>query len=405
MPPLITTRADLESLCRRLQRADRIGFDTEFVSEDTYRPQLCLVQVATPDEFALVDALEIDDVAPLWRTLAEGSHVSIVHAGREELNFCSAAVGGHPAAGSAACRVAPANLFDVQIAAGLAGPDYPSAYATLVSRFLGRRVEKGETRTDWRRRPLTNAQLDYAIEDVRYLLPLHASLSARLADLERTEWLEDEMESWIQDVLSAPTGDRWRRVSGIGSLSGKSLAILRELWYWREQEAEARNVPPRRVLRDDLMVEVAKRKSADPQRIRSIRGFNRGGWRKSVTEISRAIRRGLDGPPVDAPRAGFQEMPPQLNLLGQFLTPAVTSICRKADVAASLVGGASDVRDLIAYRMGFGQKRTSPPPALACGWRADLVGHLIEDLLAGNKSIRIEDGHSDHPLAFDDVEP
>lgn len=392
MPPPITSRSDLDALCRRLHAAEQIGFDTEFVSEDTYRPQLCLVQVATEDELALIDALEVGDLTPLWKTLAEGDHVSIVHAGREELNFSVAAVGA-----------TPANLFDVQLAAGLAGPDYPAAYGTLVSRYLGNKVDKGETRTDWRRRPLSRAQLDYALEDVRYLLPLYRTLADRLRELDRAVWLEAEMQAWVKDVISPPDRDRWRRVSGTGGLSAKSLSILRELWLWREREAEVRDLPPRRVLRDDLMVEIAKRKSADPQKIQSIRGFNRGSWRKSVQQISQSVRRGLDSPPVKSQRTRSQEMPPQLNLLGQFLTPAVTSMCRHADVAASLVGTASDVRDLIAYRLGFGNRRTGEPPALAVGWRADLVGHLIEDLLEGKKSIRIEDARSDHPLAFDDV--
>jgi ribonuclease D len=394
MPPLITTRPDLDALCRRLRAADRIGFDTEFVSEDTYRPELCLVQVATADELALVDALKLEDLSILWRTLATGEHASIVHAGREELNFCALAAG-----------TPPANLFDVQIAAGLVGPDYPAAYGTLVSRYLGHKVDKGETRTDWRRRPLSNAQLEYALEDVRYLLPLHKAIAGRLRDAQRVEWLAEEMQSWLEEVLASPTRQRWRRVSGVGSLSGKSLSILREIWLWREQEAERRNVPPRRALRDDLMVEIAKRKSAEPNKIQSIRGFNHGSWRKSVAQISDCVRRGLHAPQSEPSLPRTQEMPPQLNLLGQFLTPALSSICHKADVAASLVGTASDVRDLIAYRLGFGQRYSAPSPSLARGWRAELVGHLIEDLLAGKKSIRIENAHSDHPLAFDDVQP
>lgn len=393
MAPVITTRTELEALCTRLRTADRIGFDTEFVSEDTYRPQLCLVQIATADELALVDSVELKDLTILWRVLAEGKHVSVVHAGREELNFCAAAVGAPPA-----------NLFDVQLAAGLAGPDYPAAYGTLVSRYLGHKVDKGETRTDWRRRPLSQAQLEYALEDVRYLLPLYTTLSGRLREAERTTWLLEETQSWARRLLAPPDPDRWRRVSGIGSLSGRSLAIVRELWLWREREADKRDVPPRRVLRDDLLVEIAKRKSSDPQKIQSIRGFSRGGWRKLVSQIGESVRRGLSGPPVESRRGGYPEMPPQLALLGQFLTPALTSICRHADVAPSLVGTASDVRDLIAYRLGFGNRHAASAPALAGGWRADLVGHLIEDLLAGKKSIRIEDARSDHPLAFENVD-
>jgi ribonuclease D len=389
----INSPAELAALCRRLSSADRIGIDTEFVSEDTYRPELCLIQVATRDEQAVIDPYRAGDLVPFWRVLAEGDHVTIVHAAREEANFALTA-----------CGRLPVNLFDTQLAAGFCSAEYPSSYGTVVTRFLNARPAKGEQRTDWRRRPLTTEQIDYALEDVRYLLPLYDALQSRLKRLKRVDWLDEEMDRWVADVQDARERPRWRRVSGLGNLSPRSLAIVRELWMWRRAEAERRDIPPRRVLRDDLIVELAKRKSDNVERIRAVRGMqHRGVKREMLEELAECVRRGLAAPLGDIERRSQEAMPSQLNLLGQFLSPALSSICRSANVATSLAGTATDVRDLIAFRLGFGDASADEPPILASGWRADLVGHLIEDLLAGKKSIRIEDPLSEHPLAFDPV--
>jgi ribonuclease D len=221
--------------------------------------------------------------------------------------------------------------------------------------------------------------------------------------LDRLEWLAEEMDRWLQNLRDARDRPRWRRVSGLGNLSPRSLAIVRELWHWRRAEAERRDIPPRRVLRDDLIVELAKRKSDNPDRIRAVRGMHQSVKRGTLEAIAECVRRGLAAPLGDIEKRPQEAMPSQLNLLGQFLAPALSSICRSANVATSLAGTATDVRDLIAYRMGFRETDEDSPPLLATGWRAELVGHLIEDLLAGKKSIRIEDPLSEHPLAFDPV--
>jgi len=388
----ITSPAQLASFCGELSRTDRIGFDTEFVSEDTFRPELCLIQVATIDRLAVIDPYQVGKLSQFWQTLADGRHTTIVHAAREEVNF-ALHDGGRP----------PTNLFDTQLAAGFCSKEYPSSYGGLVNKFLNRTPAKGEQRTDWRRRPLTAAQLDYALEDVRYLLPLHDELQRQLVKYQRTEWFAEESETWLRELRESRDQPRWRKVSGIGNLAGRSLAIVRELWMWRQMEAERRDVPPRRVLRDDLIVELAKRKSDQPDKIKAIRGMQQFGKRQVIEQLAACIRRGLEAPLDEFKHGRREAMPSQLNLLGQFLSPALSSICRSANVATSLAGTASDVRDLIAYRLEFGTWGDQEPPLLARGWRADLVGHLIEDLLAGRKSIRIDDPLSEHPLAYDSV--
>lgn len=389
--PTITSERDVEALGDRLVAAPLVGLDTEFVSEDTFHPELCLVQLITPTEAAVVDPQKVD-VRPLWYAISQTQGVVIWHAGREELNFLLRSVSSRPQ-----------RIFDVQIAAGFASNEYPAAYSSVVGKFLGQQPLKGEQRTDWRRRPLTDAQISYALEDVRYLIPLYEELTAILERTGRRGWFDEEMASWLDEIAAAQDRKDWRRVSGIGSLNWKSLAIVRELWHWRQEEARRLNQPPKRLLRDDLLVEIAKRKTENHEQILAIRGMQRNDLKRKVHELAACVRRGLESPLEPSTRTSQREPPSQLNLLGQFLTPALTTICRRAEIAASMVGTATDVRDLIAYRFNFGGA-TEEQPLLLRGWRAELVGNLLDDLLLGKKSIRIRNPRHEDPLAFDDLD-
>jgi ribonuclease D len=347
------------------------------------------VQVAVGSELAIIDTLSVKDMKPFWRTLADGDHQTIVHSGREEIGFSLSAI-----------DAVPANLFDLQIAAGLIGLEYPAGYGSLMQKLLDKAPAKGETRTDWRRRPLTEHQLQYALNDVIYLEPMRDRLAKRLAELNRTGWLDEEMSAWLQQVHDSFRRERWRRVSGITGLSPRSKAIVRELWQWREKEAERRNMPVRRVLRDDLIVELAKRQIHDTRRIRAVRGMDRGDLNRALPALADCVRRAVDLPDDELPRTKHRKpLPRQINMLGQFISSALASLCHRAELAPSIVGNPSDVRELIAYRLGFAHDEDESP-ALSRGWRAKVVGSVIDDLLAGKTAIRIEDPKSDEPLAF-----
>lgn len=391
--PIITDPQALSQLCERLKSATLIGIDTEFVSEDTFHPQLCLIQIATEHELAAIDPLALRDLTPFWKVMSTGDHVTVLHAGREELNFFLRSPLGK----------LPHSVYDVQIAAGFCSTEFPSSYSSVVNKFLGHQPAKGEQRTDWRRRPLSPAQINYALEDVRYLLPLYKKLTQILKNLNRDEWLADELRLWEEEIIAANSRRDWRRVSGIGKLGPRNLAIVRELWHWRQEEAQHRNLPAKRILRDDLIVEIAKRKIDSPDQIMAIRGMDRGGAKRKAHELAAAVTRGLEGPTEKLSRGSrSDELPPQLNLLGQFLAPALGTICRRADIATSMVGTASDVRELIAYRMGI-TNAEEDVPVLAQGWRAELVGNVIDDLLAGKRSIRITNALAEDPLVFEKV--
>jgi len=380
----------LAEYCDQLARAKTIAFDTEFVSEHTYRPVLCLVQVAADDQLAVIDAISVGDLSRLWETLADPGHETIVHAGRSELEFSLDSIGQRPA-----------RLIDVQIAAALVGAEYPAGYGNLIGRILGKTPRKGETRTDWRKRPLSPRQLEYALDDVRYLEPLWRELSSQLTRLGRANWLVEEMEAWQSEVEAARTRQRWRKVSGISGLASRDLAIVRELWQWRESEAERRNWPVRRVLRDDLIVELAKRRMSDPKQILAVRGMERGDIRAAAGQLAQCVVRALELPEDECPQNTRRDGNMPQSMLTQFLNAALASICRAAQVAPSMVGTVDDVRELVQYRTGRAPALEGELPALKLGWRREVVGDLLDDLLAGKVSIRIGDPQSDQPLVFE----
>ncbi len=391
----LATDQALADFCRSHADADCIAFDTEFVSEDTYGSELCLIQVAVDGEMAMIDPFEIDDLAPFWRWLAAAGHETIVHAGREEFRFCVAAINQRPA-----------GWFDVQIAAAFVGLEYPVSYSNLISRLLGQTLPKGETRTDWRRRPLSRRQLEYAVQDVAFLEPVRDELRARLDRLGRRSWYDNELAQWQDDVEASLGRPTWRRVSGLSGLSGRQLAIVRELFEWRDAEARQRNCPPKRLLRDDLIIELARRQSADIQQIRALRGLEFRHLQRHLPDIAAAIQRALDLGDAELPKFNRSKgrTSPQLVMLGQFLSCALSSICRSMDLAPGIVGTVDDVRELVAHRLGLPEAPDSLP-ALGIGWRAEVIGRVIDDLLAGKLSIRIVEPLSEHPLAFEPSPP
>ena len=386
----VTTDSQLERLVDQLARQPFLGFDTEFVSEHTYRSQLCLIQVAAPGVLAVIDTLAVTELDSFWQLMTAPERTTLVHAGREEMGFILHAIGQRPS-----------NLFDIQLAAGLVDHDYPAGYAALVRRLVKAQTNKGETRTDWRRRPLSAAQLDYALDDVRYLEPMWRKLQNKLSETGRAEWMQVEMRTWQDDVAASFTLKRWRRISGLGGLSRRELAVAREVWHWRDAVAEQRDMPPKRVLRDDLIVELCKRKSADPQKISAIRGMQRSDLRHILPGLAEAIARGLSLPDSECPGGERHRAPPaHISMLGQFMATAVAGMCRQMKIAPALVGTASDMRDFLAWKLGY-RDEDATPPVLATGWRHDVVGELIEDLLSGKAALRIGDLKSSEPLIID----
>ena len=384
----IVDPSEFDAYCDELEQAEAIAFDTEFVSEDCYRPDLCLIQVATSEGLAVIDPKPMESVDRFWHVITKGEHETIVHSGREELRFCLLATGS-----------LPKKLVDVQLAAGLSGLEFPAAYRTLVFKLLREELAKAETRTNWRTRPLTEGQIAYALTDVDHLIPLRNALFKKLQRLDRLQCCYEETEIWARGVQRAEMVDPWRRVGGSGGLNPKALAIVKEVWEWREETARRRNCPARRVLRDDLIVELAKRGSHQLSKIRNIRGLDRGDLKRHLEEISARIEAVTSAPKNSWPRPQSQRPSgPSLGLLVQFLQTALGCICREQKVAPSIVGTSQDLRDFVAFRLGLSDQITEQDVSLLQGWRKKLVADILDQLLQGKVSIGVDNPKADQPL-------
>jgi ribonuclease D len=383
---IVSRPEELTAFCEYLASCPQFGFDTEFVGEDTYHPRLCLVQVATAERLCLIDPLTAGPLDAFWKLIVDPARVVVVHAGREEVRLCRLWT-GH----------SPGNLFDLQLAAGLAGLPYPLGHGTLVNQVLGVQLSKGETLTEWRDRPLTPAQVRYAFDDVRYLLPAWQRLAARLEKLGRADWAREEFARLAASSTPDETvTEKWRKLRGLGALDRRRLAVVRALYVWREAEADRSNRPTRAIIRDDLIVEIARRNPTRERDLQVVRGLPRRDLAAIVRTVAEARELPLEQCPAPAER---DQDPPQVALVGNVLGAVLADLCARCRLAPNLVASNADVKLLVRARLAGG-----PLPAesaLTRGWRAT---HVLPDLLAildGRRLLRVADVKAEAPFAYE----
>jgi ribonuclease D len=385
---IITDPIGVQACCDDVAASAQVAFDTEFVGEDTYVPDLCLVQVATPKALYVLDPFECGPLDEMWELIADPARVAIVHAGREEVRICNGAI-GRP----------PGNLYDVQIAAGLLGLGYPLGYGPLVQNVLRKRLTKGETLTDWRRRPLSTDQIRYAFDDVRDLLAIWKKLDAKLAKLGRTAWAKEEFGTFIVRALKdGGEAERWRKLKGISNFDARRLAIVREIYLWREACAARRNRPARAILRDDLIAEIAKRNPGLDDDISTLRGLGRA----DVTGILEAVDRARQLSEDEWPEEGERDRDPHaVTLVASLLNVVLADWCGRQELTTPLVATSSDVRKLVRAAAAG-----EPPPAdcgLTVGWRRDHVLPVLSEVLAGRRALRVKSLDGEAPLEYGHV--
>jgi ribonuclease D len=385
---LITDQNQFEEFCGHIREAGVVAFDTEFLSEFTYRPELCLLQFATPEQSAAVDPFEVPDLSSWWKLMADPDVQVVVHGGREEIRYCLRYAGARPG-----------RLHDVQIAEGLQCRGFPLSYTALVLRVLGERTSGKETRTDWRKRPLTDRQIAYAIEDVQHLILIWQKQCETLGRRGRLEWARAECLRYVDDLEQEPHRENWRKLPGIQSLSSRELAIARELHAWREREAAARDKPARKILRDDLVIELAHRQPHDIADLLATRDMNRSDYRRAAGDMLAAVRLGLDLAQDQLPRVRRNDKDQDEQILAQLLNIALANRCAQLEVALGLVGTTADLKHLVRWHV-YGD-RSGDPPRLTRGWRAEVCGDLLTDVLAGRITLRVSDPQSEHPLVFE----
>ena len=369
--------AALERVCVHLSAAPRFALDTEFVGERTYVPALELIQVATAEQVALIDCRAVESLAPFFAVLSDARVEKVLHAGQQDLDLFHSLTG-----------VAPAPIFDTQVAAALAGYGAQVGYAQLIERLVGVTVDKSETLTDWSRRPLTKAQLAYAIDDVRYLLPACDALAAQLGEIGRWEWAVEECRRLERSVRSIPMepADAWLRVRGRGSLRARGLVVLRALAEWREDIAQTRNKPRATIVRDEALVEIARKAPTSIEALRGLRAVHSRDLDRHAGDVVARIAAALETPKETWP----QPPPPPAATPSTGVVELLQAVLRlraeETGIAPSLLATNADLQ-LLVQRHAAGAAAELP---IMQGWRHTIAGGALMALLEGRASVSLD---------------
>lgn len=375
MSPLITTSAELAAVCERMAAHEFVTVDTEFLRETTYYPLLCVAQMATDDEAVVIDALAHGiDLAPFFALMANEKVIKVFHAARQDIEIMWNMA-----------KTIPHPIVDTQVAAMVLGYGDSISYDQLVQRITGDVLDKSNRFTDWTRRPLTDAQVTYALSDVTHLRAVYVKLAADLAKRNRASWVESEM-----GVLTSPETYRmdpdraWERLK-TRVRKPKELAVLMEVAAWREREAQTRDVPRSRVLKDDVVGDVATQMPTTIERLGQLRslpkGFERSRWGEQIVE---AVNRGIERDPKTLPR--FERSRPAQNgaAIVELLKVLLRMTSESHGVAAKVIATVDDLDRIAA-------DDNADVPALK-GWRRELFGEKALALKHGKLALAIEKG-------------
>ena len=372
--------SELERLAARAREAGRLGIDTEFMPEGRYRPLLCLIQICVGDEVVVLDPLQGDmgDPAPLAAVLTDPEVEVVLHAGRQDVAILRRA-----------WSTTFANVFDTQIAAGFAGFSAQAGYTGLLHDVLKIRLAKSASFTRWDARPLTPEQVRYAREDVEHLLPLADELQRRLRERGRLEWAREECLAIATATDERDPEEAWRRLPRISGLGPRERARARELAAWRERTAAAEDRPVGTVLRDPTLVELAKRGPRSAEELGQIRGAGPDVVRRRARDILAALERGRAAEPIrldEGERLATDAADGPTIALAEAL---VRARAHEAGLAYELIAARADLAPIVvAARRG----RPEPDVRTLRGWRRELVGAELLDLLAGRRKLGVVSG-------------
>ncbi|WP_158812027.1 ribonuclease D [Beijerinckia sp. L45] len=372
---LIATTQDLSDVCHRLATHPYVTVDTEFLRETTFWPKLCVVQLASIDEAVAVDALADGiDLAPLFALMADPAVVKVFHAARQDIEiFWNLG------------KMIPAPLFDTQVAAMVCNFGDQISYSDLVQTVCKVALDKSSRFTDWARRPLSDAQVTYAIADVTYLRDIYRFLLAKLESTDRMSWLADEMAVLTSTATYEQHPDQaWERFRN-RARKPRDLAILMELAGWREAEAQGRDVPRSRVLKDDIMIEVALAAPRSAEALADLRAFPKGMERsKAGIDILAAIERGLARDPKTLPKIERDRRSNGGGATVELLKVLLRQVSEAHGVAAKMIATVEDLESIATDDRA--------DVAALSGWRRDLFGTKALELKHGRLALTLERG-------------
>lgn len=372
---IIDNQEELNSFCNKSSKKPFICIDTEFMRESTFFSILCLIQIATDDTEVIIDPLAKDiNLAPLINILLDSNVTKVFHAARQDIEIFYHI-----------CGEVPKNIFDTQIAAMALGFRESIGYSSLVKGRLNINIDKGERFTDWSRRPLTKNQLKYALADVTHLRDLYPGLVKELTEKNRSSWIKEETNQLTDKKLySFEPENAWERLK-IRNPKVSYLAALKAAAAWREKRAIDKNIPRRRVLKDEILYNIAQQKPKNLQSLMKLRGIPRGfESSKSAEDLIELINTAVANAEVYAPNPPkIKHMPPNLGPTVEMLKTLLRLRTEYAGIAPKLVATSNDIVDIAA----FGEK--SKTKALT-GWRKEIYGTEAIDMLNGRIGLCLE---------------
>jgi len=373
---VITTQDALDAFCKAAAKKPFICVDTEFMRESTFYSILCLIQAATDDDEVIIDPLADGlDLAPFNALLMDEDIIKVMHAARQDMEIFYQICG----------NVVPSNIFDTQIAAMALGFGDSAGYGALVKGRLDINLDKGARFTDWSRRPLSEKQLSYALADVTHLRDLYPDMVAELEEKNRMIWVLEEMAPQMEEKLyNFEPENAWERLK-VRNPKKHYLAVLKAAAAWRERQAIDRNIPRRRVLKDDALYDLAQQKPKDIKALGRLRGIPRGFEKsRSAGDLIESLNAALDNADDYAPKLPkVQHMPPNLGPTIEMLKTLLRLRTEYEDIAPRMVANASDIEKLAA----FGEKADI---AALKGWRKELFGDDALKMLAGKIALRLK---------------
>ncbi len=366
----IDTTEKLEQLCQQIATESWLALDTEFLREKTYYPQFCLLQIATPEWVVCVDPLAIENLTPLFDAIYNPKIVKVFHSCRQDLEIFYQITGK-----------IPMPVFDTQIAAPLLGIQENPGYAMLVSTFLNINLSKAYTRTDWSLRPLSAEQLQYAADDVIYLCQIYEIMRTKLTDLQRFDWLEDDFKFLNNpDIYDIKPENAWLKIKGKNKLTGKQLSIVQALTKWREQQAQANNKPRNWLIRDDLLIELAKLQPLTIRELANIRNINDRLVRADGKLLCQLISDARENPvsPLKDKAGAFKKTQQQEAIL-DVLTAIVRVRAEENSLNPTILAPRKELEKLLF----------NEPCQLLKGWRFGMIGRELQELLSGQYSLKL----------------
>lgn len=378
MPPalLITTNEQLATALEMLSGSTFIALDTEFMRERTYYASLCLIQAATPDACVIIDPLAGMNLQPLWTFLNDRSRLKVLHSGRQDLEVLTQAMTAATDTQATVAAAVPGPIFDTQIAAALLGSPAQVGYATLIAERLGHSLPKAHTRADWSRRPLPAEQLEYAADDVRYLVPLYLDLQTALSERGRMEWQNDEAREMEDPTLyRVEPADAWRRLKGLERLRPDQRATIKLIAQWREARAMRKDKPRGWILADESVRAIAERMPTSRVELDTVEGLSANFLRKRSEEVVDLVKQGRANAASEAPAMVPARPDPALVARTTKLLALVRSEAQRLDVAPELLATRRDVEQIVF---------SGRSDHMTTGWRREVIG---EKLIAANAAM------------------